>query len=60
MKTKYLVYGWYNCTDYDAGRPADCVIAVWAGCPSLAEDIGDKQIEKEFGRCDVIDSEPVE
>lgn len=57
MKSRYFVYGWLNGCDHDAGRPADKVVKVTASCPSRAEDLGDKKLEKEIGRCDVVIAE---
>ena len=57
MKREYIVRGWLNGDDYDAGKPATYSVYVMAANESQADDLGEKKLNKKFGRFDVIVSE---
>lgn len=61
MKTKqrYVVFGWFSGAHYDSGSKQDCLVYVSAESESQAEDLGDKELKKKFGECEVIIAEPV-
>lgn len=61
MKTKqrYIVRGWFNGDDYDSGAKQDCFTYLSAEDLSQAEDLGDRELKKKYGQCDVIIAEPI-
>lgn len=54
MKAQYLVFGWLNGDDYDAGKPPSHVTTVTASSEGEAENKGEKKISE---KCDVIVAE---
>lgn len=50
----YNVFGWNENCDYDANKPANFMVTVFANNLSDAEDKGDVKIGQQYGKCSVI------
>lgn len=57
MKKKFLVYGWINGDDYEAGKSPNATTTVTTTTEKSAEDIADARFKNKIGKMEAIQCE---
>lgn len=57
MTKQFLVYGWFNTADYDAGLPASVSTVVNAVDEERAEHAADMKFKRKGEKCAVVETE---
>jgi hypothetical protein len=56
----YLVCGWLNSSDYDAGKAATQCLPIQAKNEGDAEEKADRKFRSKIGKCEVVEANEVD